>query len=137
MTRLLAHDGKCWVDSIEIDGTPVTMGIVLFSGEKAFFWKIAYDESLSTYSPGVQLTVELTHRLAAEPGIKLIDSCAIADHPMIDHIWPDRMPVADFMIGVRNGKDHFAAIAAREATRRRLRLVLKKLWYKLRGLKAS
>jgi CelD/BcsL family acetyltransferase involved in cellulose biosynthesis len=137
MTRLLAHNDKCWVDAIEIDGTPIAMGIVLFSGENAFFWKIAYDESLSSYSPGVHLTIELTHRLAAERGVKLIDSCAIPDHPMIDRVWPDRMPVTDFLIGTQNGKDHFAAIAARETTRRRLRLVLKKLWYKLRGLKAS
>jgi len=137
MTRLLAHNGKCWVDAIEIDGTPVAMGIVLFSGENAFFWKIAYDESLSAYSPGVHLTIELTHRLTAEPGIKLIDSCAIPDHPMIDRVWPDRMPVTDLLIGTKNGRDHFGAIAARETTRRRLRLVLKKLWYKFRGLKAS
>ncbi|MDB5533679.1 MAG: hypothetical protein JWO28_1994, partial [Hyphomicrobiales bacterium] len=41
------------------------------------------------------------------------------------------------LIGVENGKDHFAAIAARETTRRKLRLILKKLWYKFRGLKAS
>ncbi|MDF2116409.1 GNAT family N-acetyltransferase [Roseiarcaceae bacterium H3SJ34-1] len=137
MTRLLAHNGKCWVDAIEIDGAPIAMGIVLFSGENAFFWKIAYDESLSSYSPGVHLTIELTHRLAAERGIKLIDSCAIPDHPMIDRLWPDRMPVTDLLIGTQNGKDHFAAIAARETTRRKLRLILKTMWYKMRGLKAS
>ena len=109
MTRLLAHEGKCWVDSIEIDGAPVAVGIVLFSGENAFFWKIAYDEALSAYSPGVHLTIELTHRLAAESGVRLIDSCAIPDHPMIDRLWPDRMQVADLLIGAHNGRDHFSA----------------------------
>lgn len=73
MTRLLAHKGRCWVDSLEIDGQPVAMGIVLFAEDTAYFWKVAYDESCAALSPGVHFTLELTQRLASESGIKLID----------------------------------------------------------------
>jgi Acetyltransferase (GNAT) domain len=36
------------------------MGIVLRSRDRAFFWKIAYDEAFAAQSPGVQLALETT-----------------------------------------------------------------------------
>ncbi|HEV2574437.1 GNAT family N-acetyltransferase [Methylocella sp. CPCC 101449] len=137
MTRLLAHKGRCWVDSLEIDGLPLAMGIVLFADDRAYFWKVAYDESLAALSPGVHFTLDLTHRLAAEPGITLIDSCAIPDHPMINRLWPDRMPIADLLVGTQSDGRSFQSIVSRELLRRRARTLAKQLWYRLRGRKAS
>ena len=37
MTRLMAHEGKCRIDSLEIDGRPVAMGIVITVGDRAHF----------------------------------------------------------------------------------------------------
>ncbi|MDH7798136.1 MULTISPECIES: GNAT family N-acetyltransferase [unclassified Beijerinckia] len=137
MTRLLAHEGRCWVDSLEIDGKPIAMGIVLFADDTAAFWKVAYDESLAALSPGVHFTLDLTQRLATEKGIKLVDSCAIPDHPMINRLWPDRMPIADVMISTQNANASFQSLVSRELTRRRARAFAKHIWYRLRGRKAS
>ncbi len=98
MTRLMARQGKCRVDSLELDGRAVAMAIVLRSGDRAYFWKTAYDETLASRSPGKQLALALTERLAADPTVALTDSCAVQDHPMIDRLWPDRMVVGDVLI---------------------------------------
>ena len=98
MTRLMAEDGKCRIDSLEIDGRPVAMGIVVTSHGRAHFWKTAFDERYAALSPGVQLTLELTETQLADPGVRLTDSCAAPDHPMIDRVWPDRLALVDVMV---------------------------------------
>ena len=65
------------VHSLALDGEPIAIGLVLRSGARAFYWKTAYDERFAEYSPGVQLTLDLSRRLEREPGLALIDSCAI------------------------------------------------------------
>jgi hypothetical protein len=51
-------------------------------------------------SPGVQLTVDLTEAMLAAPAIAWCDSCAVADHPMIDSIWRERRLMMDQFIGL-------------------------------------
>ena len=41
------------------------------------------------------LALELTESLLADPTIGRVDSCATPDHPMIDHLWRDRLMLAD------------------------------------------
>ncbi len=41
----LAHEGKARVDFMKLDGRPVAATILLFSGDRAWFWKTAYDEN--------------------------------------------------------------------------------------------
>ena len=101
MTRLMAREGKCRIDSIEIDGRTVAMGIVLEVDAEAFFWKTAFDEAYSAWSPGVQFALDLTTAQLDDPAIAVTDSCAIPDHPMIDRIWAGRMRMCDLMIDLR------------------------------------
>src|SRR5262249_43196311 len=73
-------------------------GTVVRQGDRALFFKIAFDEAFSRFSPGVQLTVELTRRLCADETIRFVDSPANEGHPMIDHVWRERLAVADFYL---------------------------------------
>ncbi len=98
MTRLMARRGQCRIDCLTLNDRPVAMAIMIASAGRCYFWKTAYDESFAAYSPGALLARMLIERQLAEPGIDLTDSCAIADHPMIDRIWPDRQTMADFEI---------------------------------------
>ena len=43
--------------------------------------------------------------------IARVDSCATADHPMIDHIWRERLALADLL--VRVGPDGGATVRSR------------------------
>jgi CelD/BcsL family acetyltransferase involved in cellulose biosynthesis len=99
--RALAADGKAAIDRILLDGRTIAATITLRSGRCAWFWKIAYDEEFARFSPGVMLSAVLTSELAEDPAIVRTDSCATADHPMIDHLWRERLALANRLIAVR------------------------------------
>ncbi|MFC7396179.1 GNAT family N-acetyltransferase [Chelatococcus sp. GCM10030263] len=134
MTRRLAREGRCEVHLLRLDERPIAAGIVLRSGSKAFFWKIAYDEDFARFSPGVQLTVALTDAQLADGSVSCTDSCAVANHPMIDHLWRDRLPVADILVAT--GSEQSIAtrlLIARETLQRQLRDFGKKLYYRFKA----
>jgi CelD/BcsL family acetyltransferase involved in cellulose biosynthesis len=134
MTRTLVLEGKCRVDSLTLGGHPIAMGIVLNSGGDAYLWKIAYDEDYAQWSPGVQFMLEFTRRQAMLRNVTYTDSCAIPDHPMIDRIWPERLPIVDLFVATsRERAGAFRSIASREAIRRKLRSMAKQAWYRLLG----
>jgi CelD/BcsL family acetyltransferase involved in cellulose biosynthesis len=97
----LAREGKVAVNRILIDGRAIAAAITLRSADCAWFWKIAYDERFARFSPGVLLTIALTESLLDDNELARVDSCADADHPMIDHIWRERLPLCDLMVAVR------------------------------------
>ena len=80
------------------DGRPIAAAITLRSGPHAWFWKIAYDEAFARASPGVQLTLDLTRQMLADQSLAHTDSCATAGHPMIDHLWRERLTLCDLLI---------------------------------------
>ena len=90
--------------------------IILRSGRSAWFWKTAFDETFARFSPGVMLSVVLTDELLEDPSIVRTDSCATADHPMIDHVWRERLALCDRLIAVRP-QTRFALVRRLEALR--------------------
>jgi CelD/BcsL family acetyltransferase involved in cellulose biosynthesis len=113
---LAAHGQARVVRLVHADRT-IAAGIVLTSGSGAWFWKIAHDEGAARASPGVQLTRDLTEALLRDPAVAWCDSCATADHAMIDSIWRERRPMADLLCGLEPGLD-FAVACRLEALRR-------------------
>ena len=110
------------------------MGVVLYSAGEAYLWKIAYDESWGQLSPGVQFLLEFSRRQAAERDVNYTVSCAIPDHPMINRIWPERLPIVDLLVATsRDRAGAFRRAATREAVRRRLRSIAKTAWYRMVG----
>ena len=94
----LATKGDARIDRLIHDGHPVAASITLRSGNAAWFWKIAYDEAFARSSPGVQLTLDLTRDLLADVALAQTDSCATAGHPMINHLWKERLTLCDMLI---------------------------------------
>jgi CelD/BcsL family acetyltransferase involved in cellulose biosynthesis len=119
--RLLAREGKCKILSLDAGGRRLAMGIVLESGRRAAFWKIAFDESARSFAPGIHLVHALTRAHLARNDLDLTDSCAIANHPMIDRFWPDRLGICDLAIETRPGGAAFDSACAQDRLRRRLR----------------
>ena len=115
----LAAEHKARIDLLELGSTPVAAAITLFSGDRAWFWKIAYDEDYARFSPGVQLALDLTEELGRDSRISLVDSCAVAGHPMIDHLWRERLSIADWMMPLARCSDaaRATAVAAEKARR--------------------
>jgi hypothetical protein len=127
----LAREGKAQLHLLKLDGRPIAVAIVLFSGDRAWFWKTAYDERYAHFSPGVLNALDLTAALGRDPRLSLVDSCAVAPHPMVDHLWGERLVVADWlvplagrgplMLGLAAERLRRAAIAALKPVRDRLR----------------
>jgi CelD/BcsL family acetyltransferase involved in cellulose biosynthesis len=86
--------------TLTLDGAPIAAGLVLKAGDRAFYWKTAYDEAHSDASPGVQLTLAHSRRLAETPGLALVDSCAVEDHPMIGRVWSDTLAFEHWVMGL-------------------------------------
>ena len=97
----LSAAGQVAIHRILLDGRAIAAAITLRSSDAAWFWKIAYDETYARYSPGVMLTVAVTEDLVDDPAIARTNSCATADHPMIDRIWRERLALSDRLIGLR------------------------------------
>jgi CelD/BcsL family acetyltransferase involved in cellulose biosynthesis len=115
----LAGDGKARVARLFLDSRALAAIIVLKSGATAWCWKIAYDESFARFSPGVQLLLDVSQELLDDPSIARTDSCADENHPMIDHVWRERLVLTDRL--VRLGPDGgmaFRLTCALEAARR-------------------
>jgi CelD/BcsL family acetyltransferase involved in cellulose biosynthesis len=127
----LAGEHKARVDRLTLDGATIAATITLFSGDYAWFWKIGYDETYARYSPGVQIAHDLTMALEEDESLSLVDSCAVADHPMIDHLWSGRIAIADWLVPL-DGSMSFAVTAAGERARRAIIAPLKALRNRLR-----
>jgi CelD/BcsL family acetyltransferase involved in cellulose biosynthesis len=112
----LAAEGKVAINRIFIDGSAIAVTIMLRSADTAWFWKIVYDEKFAHYSPGVVLTFAVTEDLVEDTTLVRTDSCATADHPMIDHVWRDRLTLCDRLIAVRPTAP-FAAVRRLEMLR--------------------
>jgi CelD/BcsL family acetyltransferase involved in cellulose biosynthesis len=97
----LAETAQCEIITLRAGATPVAAGIVLRHQDRAFFFKLGIDERFAKYSPGVQLTLDLTRHLCADPAVASADSTASADHSMINPIWRGRFAIGDVLIPLR------------------------------------
>jgi len=130
----LAAKGDARIDRLIHDGHPVAASITLRSHNAAWFWKIAYDEAFARSSPGVQLTLDLTRDLLADASLARTDSCATAGHPMIDHLWAERLALTDILIAPSaESMTQFRVARQLEALRRSLIAAAKRV----RNLKTS
>ncbi len=105
---------KRWMAlAMRLDGRAIAMKCNLLAGDGAVAFKIAYDESFARFSPGVLLEIEHLRRLHEQPGAPLwMDSGAAADHPMIGHLWRDKIAIEKLVIpaGKRRGELAVAAL---------------------------
>jgi hypothetical protein len=129
----LAAEGKARVDRLSLDTSVIAASITLKSGNAAWFWKIAYCEGMAYASPGVQLALDLTGSLLADASVVRVDSCATADHPMIDHVWRERLALSDRLIAVRSPAATFHLACGIEQARRRTMDTARALRNRLRG----
>lgn len=94
-----AERGKLERVTLTLDGRPIAMLANFLAPPGAFSFKTAFDETFARYSPGVLLQRENLAMLE-RPDIAWTDSCASADHPMIDHIWRERRAVGHLSVAI-------------------------------------
>ena len=87
-----AAQGRLERLSLTLDGAPIAMLANFVTPPGTFSFKTAYDERYARYSPGVLLQRENLD-LLDRADIAWCDSCAAADHPMIERIWREKRTV--------------------------------------------
>lgn len=108
----LAARGEFEVLTLRAGSRMAASCLVIKSGQRAYFFKLAYDETESKNSPGVQITLDLTRHLCADGRIEEVDSTADANHPMIDHVWRDRLTLGDVFVPLTKNRIRASAIRA-------------------------
>jgi len=129
----LAADGQVRIDRLLFNCAAIATTVPLTSGDTAWCWKIAYNEAHVRSSPGVQLVCDLTDSLLAEPRAPRVDSCASPRHPMIDHVWRERLALSDRLIALRPSAMPFALACRIETLRRSTLATVKAARDRFRG----
>ena len=136
-TAGLAETGQCEIVTLRAGETPVAAAIVLRHQDRAFYFKLGVDERFAKYSPGVQLTLDLTRHLCASAVIATANSTASADHPMINPIWRGRLTIGDVLIPLRPRDPVVSLIHAALATRGLVREFARRMVHLIREIKSS
>jgi hypothetical protein len=114
---VLAGERKARLDLLKLEGVTIAATITLYSGNRGWFWKTGFDEAHGKFSPGAQIALALSEALLADPRLTLIDSCAVADHPMIDRLWGGRIDMADWLLPLASRPSFTAGVVAERARR--------------------
>jgi CelD/BcsL family acetyltransferase involved in cellulose biosynthesis len=131
----LAARGEFEVLTLTAGGRAAASCLVIKGERRAYFFKLAYDETESKNSPGVQITLDLTRHLCADRNIEEVDSTADANHPMIDHIWRDRLALGDVFAPLTGNRLRASAIHAAFSVQRRLYGRARAVLHKIRALR--
>ena len=92
--------GRLHMLRIDLDGQAIAMLVNFRHGDGAFSFKIAFDEALGRFSPGVLIEIANLNTVQDDPGIGWMDSCAAPGHPMIDSLWAERRTIVQYRIAL-------------------------------------
>jgi CelD/BcsL family acetyltransferase involved in cellulose biosynthesis len=115
--------GQADLSTLLLDGRPIAMKCNFRAARGAFAFKIAFDEELSRFSPGVLMELENVRRVHESSQTDWMDSCAIPGHFMINRLWSERRPIARLLIssGSRTGDLAVGALPLVSTVKRCLR----------------
>lgn len=85
--------------TLTLDDRPIAMLANFHTAPAAYSFKTAYDEDYARFSPGVLLQRENLDLLTLA-GIDWTDSCASADHPMIERIWREKRTITRISVAI-------------------------------------
>lgn len=94
-----AEAGRLERLTLTLDERPIAMLANFLTPPGAYSFKTTFDESFARFSPGVLLQRE-NLQLLARDGIEWADSCAAADHPMIERIWREKRTLVSVNIAL-------------------------------------
>lgn len=94
-----AANGRLERLTLTLDGRPLAMLATFLTPPGAYSYKTAFAEDFARFSPGVLLQRENLAMLQ-RPDIAWSDSCASADHPMIDHLWRERRGIGRLSVAI-------------------------------------
>jgi CelD/BcsL family acetyltransferase involved in cellulose biosynthesis len=108
---------------LDLDGRAIAMLINFRTPPGSWSFKIAYDESLARFSPGILIELENLPHVLADPQIDWMDSCAVENHSMINSLWAERRAIIQVSLPLAGAKRNaiYRACRAAETASARLR----------------
>lgn len=119
MIRGCAAAGRLDFQRIDLDDRTIAMLVNFKAHPGAYSFKIAFDEELARFSPGVMIELENLKVQLDQFRPRWMDSCAIPDHPMINSLWRERRTIIQCTVplhGWRRRTLHFLARSAETAS---------------------
>ncbi len=115
--------GRLDFQRLDLDGRAIAMLINFRTPPGSWSFKIAYDEALARFSPGVLIELENLPRVLGDPEVEWMDSCAVEDHPMINSLWVERRAIVQVSVSLSGAARRaiYRACRAAETTSARLR----------------
>lgn len=112
MADLFAADDTLQVDTLLLDGQVLAMGLLVESGDRRHFLKIAYDEAQARHSPGRTLTIAMLQADLAGTPPAFFDSGAGEGVDAGTYVWGERREMANAIVRVGPGRAGTAQAAA-------------------------
>ncbi len=112
----LATAGSASVALMRLDGKAIAAQVLLYCGETAYTWKIAFDAEQAQFSPGAVLVDRLSDELLATE-FTAIESCS-PEGGFMTRMWDGRRPTVDLIANLSAGKSlSFGVAVAKERAR--------------------
>lgn len=96
----LAELDMCRIHALRLNGRVIASLVVFVEAGIAYTWKTAFDETLSAFSPGALLMIEVTKTHLEDPNIEMTDSCAAPNHPLVGRLWGETRPIGTMVLGL-------------------------------------
>jgi len=113
--------GRLLITGLDLDGKPLARHCMIAGGEGAFTFKIAYDETYASCSPGIVAEVDNVRQFLETPGPRWVDSNTSRENTSYGRVWKDRRTFQRVAVGLRGvGKLAVAALPFLRLTRRSL-----------------
>ncbi|MGV8996091.1 MAG: GNAT family N-acetyltransferase [Parvibaculaceae bacterium] len=125
---------KLHVARITLNAKPIAMLVSFIAGDCAYSFKIAFDEDYARYSPGAWLMMKVIDTFHADSRVRWVDSCAIPNHPMIDHIWAERRQMRAVNVATHHPMSSALVVYSEHMTRIVARVwnIARQTYYRLR-----
>jgi CelD/BcsL family acetyltransferase involved in cellulose biosynthesis len=88
---------------LDVGDRTIAMLVNFLSPPGSFSFKTVFDEAYARFSPGVLIQLE-NLAILNRPGIAWMDSCAAADHPMIDSLWTERRGIVRVSVPLKGAR---------------------------------
>ena len=88
---------------LDVGGKTIAMLVNFLTPPGSFSFKTVFDEDYARFSPGVLIQLENLDILDNE-AIAWMDSCAVADHPMIDSLWTERRAIVRVTVRLKGAR---------------------------------
>jgi CelD/BcsL family acetyltransferase involved in cellulose biosynthesis len=101
MAAACAARGRLRLMAMRLGTRTVAMACELLDGDSIFGFKMAYDEQLRRFAPGVQLLDALLERFHQDGRLRLYDSCSDPNATMVNQLYGDQRAIVSTVAAPR------------------------------------